>query len=399
MKIVLFATSDAYLRNFRGALAASLHEAGHEVLMVAPPGPCGEEFIACGYRWCPAPMERAGMNPFKELWLIFWLARLFRRERVDLVHGFIIKGAVYGGLAGRLAGVPARIGSITGLGYLFLNNSLLTSALRRLVRVLFRIAFSGPSVRVIVQNRDDLKLFRDERLARPDILRMILGSGVDCEQFAPSDDRDGRAPTADSAGQSPRPYRVLLPARLLWHKGIGDYVDAAHRLATSRRKIDFLIAGQFDSGSPSSIDRETLGAWIDSGDVEWLGFVEDMPALLREVDVVVLPSYREGLPKALVEGAACQLPLITTDVPGCREVVIDGVDGLLVPPRCPAALADAIARLQDDPETRVAMGRAGRARALEQFSQRVILRQTLELYSELIPEFGRERHSVAGSVG
>jgi hypothetical protein len=147
MKVVLFAPSADYLLNFRGPLAAALHEAGHEVLMVAPPDPCAEEFIARGYRWYPAPMERAGLNPFKELWLIVWLARLFRRERVDLVHGFIIKGAVYGALAGRLAGVPARVAAITGLGYVFVSTRRFASLLRALVRVLFRVAFGGWSCR------------------------------------------------------------------------------------------------------------------------------------------------------------------------------------------------------------------------------------------------------------
>src|SRR6056297_2362602 len=207
MKIILFAPSDAYLFNFRGALAAALHSAGHEVLMVAPPGPFGVKFEALGYRWCPAPMERAGMNPFKELWLIVWLCRLLRRERVDLVHGFIIKGAVYGALAGRAAGVAGRVASITGMGYLFLHDGRLSRLLRGLVRVLFRVAFSGPGVRVVVQNQDDLALFQDERLARPGILAMIPGSGVECERFAPGPDQNGSSRGEDPMASTTAPFR------------------------------------------------------------------------------------------------------------------------------------------------------------------------------------------------
>jgi glycosyltransferase involved in cell wall biosynthesis len=168
-------------------------------------------------------------------------------------------------------------------------------------------------------------------------------------------------------------------------------VDAARRLSAAGRDVQCLIAGEFDISNPSSIDPGTLEEWRDDGAVEWLGFVADMPALLRDVDLVVLPSYREGLPKALVEAAACERPLITTDVPGCREVVTDGVEGLRVPTRCPGALADAIARLQDAPATRRAMGKAGRVRALEQFSQRAVLEQTFDLYAELVPAFCQRR--------
>lgn len=386
MKIVLLAPSDAYLFNFRGALAASLHAAGHEVLMVAPPGPYASKFKALGYRWCPAPMARAGMNPFKELWLIGWLYRFFRREKVDLVHGFIIKGAVYGALAGRLAGVPARVGSITGMGYLFLNDSIPSRVMRGLVRVLFRLAFTGDGVRVVVQNRDDLALFMNERLSRPEIMRMIPGSGVDCELFAPLEGAD-TPPERQTDVRAGRAFRVLLPARLLWHKGLKPYADAARLLHERDRRVSFLLAGEFDASNPSSINPATIQCWVREGLIEWLGYVDDMPELLRSVDVVVLPSFREGLPKALVEGAACALPLITTDVPGCREVVADNVDGLLVPAKNPEALAEAIRRLQNDPELRLALGRAARKKSLARFDSRVIIRQTFELYAELLPQF------------
>jgi len=387
MKIVLFAPSDAYLFNFRGALAAALHSAGHEVLMVAPDGPFGERFEALGYRWCPAPMERAGMNPFKELWLIVWLSRLLRRERVDLVHGFIIKGAVYGSLAGRAAGVSGRVASITGMGYLFLHHGLWSRVLRGLVRILFRIAFSGSAVRVVVQNRDDLALFRDERLARSEILEMIPGSGVDCERFAPEAGRAGSGDAVARSASTAVPFRVLLPARLLWHKGLAEYLGASRILQAQGRQVRFLLAGAPDESNPTSVSQATVRAWDEQGLIEWLGYVEDMPSLYRSVDAVVLPSYREGLPKVLVEGAATALPLVTTDVPGCREVVVEGQDGLLVPVKDPQALATAIAQLQDDPALRWRLGKAARSKALLQFDSSIVIKRFFQIYSDLCADF------------
>jgi glycosyltransferase involved in cell wall biosynthesis len=387
MKIALFAPSDAYLFNFRGALAAALHEAGHEVLMVAPPGPFGARFEALGYRWCPAPMERAGMNPVKEVRLIAWLYRLFRRERVDLVHGFIIKGAVYGALSGRLAGVSGRVASITGMGYLFLHDSILNRCLRAVVKRLFRLAFSGRSVRVVVQNHDDLALFRDQGLVRLENLEMVPGSGVDCERFAPDTAVVDDEVTGGVGSGRVDAFRVLLPARLLWHKGLAEYLEASRRLKSEGRSVDCLLAGEPDDSNPTSVPQAEVEQWSSDGLIDWLGFVEDMPSLYRSVDAVVLPSYGEGLPKVLVEGAAAALPLVTTDVPGCREVVTDGEDGLLVPPRNSKALAAAIARLQDDPALRRRLGEAARDKALARFDARIVIQDFFRIYADLIPGF------------
>jgi glycosyltransferase involved in cell wall biosynthesis len=176
---------------------------------------------------------------------------------------------------------------------------------------------------------------------------------------------------------------VLLPARLLWDKGIAEYVDAARQLGSQGCNIEFLLAGDPDPGNPAAVPLSDVRRWVDEGLVHWLGHVDDMPGLFASVDAVVLPSYREGLPKGLIEAAACGLPLVTTDVPGCREVVADGVDGLLVPPRSAGALAQAIARLQDDPALARRLGEAARRKALEHFDESIVIDRTMAVYDEL----------------
>jgi glycosyltransferase involved in cell wall biosynthesis len=376
MKVVLFANTEWYLYNFRLSLARALRATGHEVLLVSPPGLYGERLRTMGFRWTAAPMRRRSLNPLRELALVLWLRRLLRQERADLVHGFTIKCAVYGSLAARLAGVPARVNAVAGMGYVFTSGELKARVLRPVVRAVMRAALGGRGVRLILQNPDDVSLFERSRIVDPATVRLIPGSGVNCERFAPD-------PAGARGAAGPR-FRALLPTRLLWDKGVGEFIDAARRLRSEGRAIDFLLAGGPDPGNPASVPEATVRAWVAGGAVQWLGHVDDMPALLRSVDVVVLPSYREGLPKGLIEAAACGLPLVTTDATGCREVVTHEVDGLLVPVRDAEALARAIARLQDDPPLAARLGVAARAKALAEFDERIIVRRTLDVYYELI---------------
>lgn len=372
MKIVLFANTEWYLYNFRRSLALALREAGHDVLLVSPPGPYGEKLRALGFRWVAAPMERLSLNPLRELALVNWLKHLFFAERVDLVHGFTIKCAVYGSLAARLEGIP-RVNAVAGMGYVFSSGALKARLLRPVVRMLMRLALGGKKARLILQNPDDVALFREARLVDPGAIRLIPGSGVDCRRFVPNPER--------RRGER---FRVLLAARLLWDKGVAETVAAAGRLRAEGRAIEFLLAGDPDPGNPAAVPEARIRGWVDEGVLKWLGHVDDMPALFATVDAVILPSYREGLPKSLIEAGACALPLVTSDAPGCREVVMDGVDGLLVPVRDAAALAAAIARLQDDPALCERLGGAARAKALAEFDERIVVARTLAVYGDLI---------------
>lgn len=374
MKLVLFANTDWYLYNFRGSLALALKEQGHDLLLISPPGTYGEKLRALGLRWEPVPMERRSLNPLREARVLLWLVSLFREEQPALVHGFTIKCAVYGSLAARLAGVPARVNAVAGMGYVFTSNDIRARVLRPLVRALMHAALDGRNARLILQNPDDVALFERARFVDAAHIRLIAGSGVDCSRFIA---RDG---TRDPAN----PLRVLLAARLLWDKGLAEYVAAARQLRTEGREIEFLLAGDPDPGNPAAVPEDIVRGWVAEGVLKWLGHVDDMPQLFANVDMVVLPSYREGLPKGLIEAAACALPLVTTDVPGCREVVTDGVTGLLVPPRDPAALAAAIARLDDDGELRKKLGAAARDKALAEFDARIVINKTMGVYRELL---------------
>ncbi len=373
MKIVLFANTEWYLYNFRRSLAVALRDAGHDVLLISPDGPYGGKLVDLGLRWQPVPMDRRSLNPLREALLLSHLASLLRREQPDIVHGFTIKCAVYGALAARLAGVPGRVNAVAGMGYVFISNSPKARLLRPVVRALLRLALGGRGARLILQNPDDVALFAHAGLVDPAQVRLIAGSGVDCGRFLvrPS------APTG-------RPLRVLLAARLLWDKGLAEYIAAARRLRDEGRAIEFLLAGDPDPGNPAAVPEATVRGWVADGTVEWLGHVDDMPALFASVDMVVLPSYREGLPKGLIEAAACALPLVTTDVPGCRQVVTDGVDGLLVPARDADALARAISRLQDDPDLATRLGQAARAKALAEFDEKIVIERTMAVYRELL---------------
>jgi glycosyltransferase involved in cell wall biosynthesis len=372
--VVLFANTDWYLYNFRLSLARRLRELGHRLILVSPDGEYGAKLTEMGFDWRPLPMNRRSLNPLAEARLVLHLAALLRRERVDIVHGFTIKPAIYGALSGRLAGVKGRVNAVAGMGYVFISDELKARILRPVVRTLARLAFDGRDARLIVQNPDDHAAFVHTGLVRDERVRIIPGSGVDCSRFRIST-------RVRAEGQ---PLRVVLAARMLWDKGLAEFIQAARALKAEGRNIHFVLAGEPDPGNPASVAASDLEGWVADGTVEWLGHVSDMPGLLADADVVVLPSYREGLPKTLIEAAACALPLVTTDVPGCREVVTHDEDGLLAPVREWKPLADAMARLDDDPALRRRLGLAAREKALAQFDERIVIDRTIAVYEELM---------------
>jgi glycosyltransferase involved in cell wall biosynthesis len=395
-KVVLFANTDWYLYNFRLPLARALRANGWEVVLVSPGGSYGQKLEASGFCWSVLPMERRSLNPLRELGVLAWLVSFLRREQPDVVHGFTIKCAIYGALAARLTGVSGRVHAVAGMGYVFTSRSLKARLLRTVVSQLMRAALGGRGSMLILQNPDDVKLFKRTGLVDPARIRLIRGSGVNCNRFMP------RLPFEETADEGrKRPLHVLLATRLLWDKGIAEYVDAAKMLRAEGRTVRFYLAGATDLGNPATVDQKQVLEWTREGIVTWLGHVNNMTDVLANMDAVVLPSYREGLPRALVEAAACGLPIVTTDVPGCREVVKkSGVDGLLVPPRDSAAIAAAIRTLDDDRALCARLGAAARKTAVTRFDERIVIAQTLAVYKELGEETGEhwERKRLDGGA-
>lgn len=371
MKILFFANTEWYLYNFRLPLARYLRDHGHEVVMLSPPGPYVAKLQAAGFRTLTIPMQRRSLNPLRELALLSRIRRLYIQERPDLVHHFTLKCVILGALAARLAGIAACVNSVDGMGYIFTSTDLLARLLRPSVCILLRLALNSRYSRLIVQNPDDQQEFLAQRLIRPEHIRLIRGVGVDTERFQPH-------------LRPPGPFRVLLAARLLWDKGVGEYAEAARLLHNTGLPIELRLAGAPDPGNPASVPPDTLADWQRQGVLTLLGHVDDMPTLLAETDIVALPtSYREGIPCSLLEAAACGLPIITTDAPGCREIVQHEVNGLLIPIKDAPALAAALRRLCQEPATRQRMGHASRAKALAEFDERLVFEQTLAVYEEL----------------
>jgi len=371
-RILIVVNVEWYFWSHRLSLAKALKECGFDVIIAAAIERGYQQAIEKeGFRFIPLHLQRRSSNPWHEMASLFELFRLYRTERPDLVHHITIKPVLYGSLAAKAARVPAVINTIPGLGYLFLQTGPWGSILRCCVSAAYRFALSGKHVQVIVQNPDDLRMFVSKKLIPRERINMIRGSGVNIHEFVLSSEPTG-------------PPIVLLASRLLWDKGVGELVEASRRLKQHGVECRVVIVGEPDPENPNSIPVETLKAWHAEGVVEWWGLRNDMPTVLALASIVVLPSYREGVPKILLEAAAAGRPIITTDAPGCREIVRDGRNGLLVPPRDPVALANAIQTLISNPTLRKEMGVRSREIAVAEFSEERVIRETLDVYRKVL---------------
>jgi glycosyltransferase involved in cell wall biosynthesis len=371
-KILLVANTDWYLYNFRLSLARFLRQQGWEVVLVSPAGSFVPELSAEGFRWIEWNVGRRTMSPPREAQAVAGLVRIYRAERPDLVHHFTIKPVLYGSIAARYARVPAVVNSVTGLGYVFLQEGWRGGFIRSLVLPFYRFAFSHPRLRVIFENEQDQATFIRLHLVKDTHSTVIRGVGVNADYFLPVAEPEHEIPL------------VVFPARMLLDKGLQNLVDAA-RLLKGKTCVRFALVGDVDPGNPSTVEELELRAWEQEGLVEWWGFQKDMRSVYQNCNIVTLPSLGEGLPTVLIEAAACGRSIVATDVAGCRDVVTDGVNGLLVPPNQPEALAQAIETLALDPELRRRMGAASRQIALETFTDRQVNQETYAVYGQLLP--------------
>jgi glycosyltransferase involved in cell wall biosynthesis len=369
-KIILLANTDWYLYNFRLALARLLREGGDEVVFVSPGGPYASLLQEAGFRWLQWEVGRKSSAPLGELGAIVALIRLYRQERPCLAHHFTIKPVLYGSLAARFAGFPAVVNAITGRGYVFMADELRARRMQPAVKLLYKLAFSLSFQAVIFENPGDRQFFLDEGLVTSQRCHLIPGVGVDDRRYHPLPELPGEPV-------------VVLPARMLWDKGVGVLVEAA-RLLKGKAPLRVALVGMPDAGNPSSIPESMLRGWVEQGLVEWWGWQADMPQVYAQSHIVTLPSLHEGVPTVLIEAAACARPLVASDIPGCREVVIQGETGLVVPVNDPQALAEALQMLAQQPALRQQLGAAGRALVMEKFTNEKINRRTLQVYQALV---------------
>lgn len=343
---------------------SELKRRGHEVVFCASRDDYTSRLQAIGFRYIPIVLERKGTNIFKDMLLLFSLIKIYRRERPDWIFHNSVKPNIYGSVAAYFSGSRC-INTVSGLGYLFIRKSFMGN----FIRGLYKLA-DHHADKIFFQNKDDLQLFLDGGLADPGKCALVAGSGVNTDLFKPSENKD--------VSLSKEGFVFLYLGRILWDKGIGELIESV-RILKKRyplMKVDFL--GMIDKGNPAGISRSQVKEWEEEGLIEYLGEAVDVRPYLERSDCVVLPSYREGLPKTLLEASAMELPVIATDVTGCREAVEDKITGLLVKAKDAHALADAMDKVINMTESqRREMGKNGRAKMVGEFSEKAVIKTYL----------------------
>jgi glycosyltransferase involved in cell wall biosynthesis len=371
-KIMVVANWDWVLYNFRLPLIRSLEEKGLKVILVCPEGKYVERLRADGFNWLPWNMDRQSKSPIKELTALLDLVRLYKGNNPDAVHHITIKAIFYGSIAARLGNVVVVINNFTGLGYLF-SESRKAKWLRGITLPILRWAVNGQGYYTVLLNKMDRQKLLSENLITKEYSRIIPGDGVDLERFYPE------KPVSTNQGKT----IILMAARLLWDKGVAEFIEAAISVQKEEKQTQFWLAGKPDPGNPTSVPRSIIERWQKEGVVEFLGHCDEMSSILRKADIAVLPSYYEGVPVFLLEAAASGLPLIATDIEGCRMIIEDGKNGYLIPKGNARELASVLLTLIKDPELRQKMGQRSRGIVEENYDKQKIIKQFLSLYREL----------------
>jgi glycosyltransferase involved in cell wall biosynthesis len=369
---LLFVVNDtAFFVSHRLPVAVAAREAGFAIDLAALDAGYIDDIRAQGITYHPVAVDRTGINPLRDVRLLCQLLRLIKAIRPTLMHTVTIKPVLYGGIAARLLGVPSLVSAVSGLGLVFQGGDRRTALVRSGVQALYRLALGHKNSCAIFQNPDDCRHMVEAGLVPREHTVLIRSSGVDTAVFQPSP-------------PPPGPPTVIMPARLLWPKGVGEFVEAARLLREGGLAVQMVLVGEPPVHNRASVTRSMIETWVEQGLIEWWGYRSDMAQVYAQSHIVCLPSfYGEGVPRVLIEAAASGRPIVTTDIPGCREAVEHGVNGLLVPPRAPAVLAEALGTLARDPELRAQMGRRGRARAVAEFSLDRVVAATLAVYERL----------------
>ena len=370
-KLLLLITEDRFLWSHRLPIARAALKAGYEVIIATRLTGDAQKIRDEGFRLIPLRLDRQSYAPLNELRAIRELRQIYAAENPDIVHHVALKPVLYGSVAALGRKNLKIVNALTGLGYLATASSLKARFLRLPIWNSLRFLLSRPNQQVLLQNQEDKQLLVSRLNISPEKITIIKGSGVDMSLFQPTPEPAG-IPT------------ILLASRMLWIKGIVEFVQAAKLIRSKGIQVRFVLAGDTDLRSPSAIPREQLLEWQASGAVEWWGHQPEMSQTFWQAHIVCLPSHGgEGVPKVLIEAAASGRAIVTTDVPGCRDIVRQGVNGILVPPKDATSLAKALGELLENPSLRQRMGSRGREIAASEFSEEVVVRETMALYREL----------------
>ncbi len=365
-KIAFLSHLDLNLYLFRLPVMIELVKKGYAVYAICPKGEKFDEFERYGIKALPYKIERKSLNPFKEIKTIRNIYKVIKPLKLDVLQNFTAKPNIYGSVAGHLAKVPMIVNAVTGLGSFYISNTKKANTVKKIMEILYKESNKKADF-CIFQNSDDMKYFIDKKLVKKEKAVLIKSSGIDTEKFQSSTKKNQYHNIV-----------VLMIARAIWHKGIREYYEAANKLKDEN--IEFVLIGDTDEGNLSCANKE----FLDSGNVTWMGHRDDIKEQIEKCDIFVLPSYREGVPRTLLEASSLSKPIVTTDTVGCREVVDDGINGFLVPVKDSKDLAQKINRLAHDEDLREVMGKNSRMKAIEEFDINIIVKKYMEVYEKSI---------------
>ena len=373
MRVALVINTSWNIYNFRMGLIRALMEEGHEMVCIAPTDVYSDKIMEEGCRLIPFKMDSRGVNPMKDLALFFELRKIYKEIKPDIILHYTIKPNIYGTLAARSLKIPV-INNVCGLGSSFIRGGIISSIVKQLYKFSFKYA-----QKVFFQNEDDIDLFTSQQVVDSVISETIPGSGINTMHFKPKDteikDRNDH-------------FTFLMISRIIIDKGVYEYIEAARKLKTEAPAVKFQILGQIDNHSTHGIAPEIIQKWIDDGVIEYLGTADDVRPYISGSDCVVLPSYREGTPRSLLEASGMAKPVISTNTAGCRQVVEDNISGLLCEPKSAESLFRKMKEMIELPiEKRAQMGSNGRQKIMNEYDENLVITK----YSNSIQEIAASR--------
>ena len=376
-RLIYIVSEDWVFVSHRLTLAKQAIKDGYDVTAITNISNHEDVLLSAGLKVFNINFCRSFKRPFSDIHSIYQLIKLFRLLKPEVIHNIGLKISLISSIAAFIARVPVVINAYTGLGYVFSSNDMLARVIRLLLNLPLKYLNHRASTWVVFQNEDDEALFENSNLINKERTLLIKGSGVDVNEFPFSDELPGQ-------------LKVMLASRLLWDKGVGEFIEASRQLKISYPEVTFVLVGDVDEQNPLSLTKEIIDSWVNEGFIEWWGHKQNMPEVLKLAHIVALPSYREGLPKVLLEAASIGRALVATDVPGCREIVRDGVNGFLVQAKESKCLAEAIEKLILNKELRTQMGLKSREIIETELSSEIINKQFIELYNSAIKLSGTE---------